>query len=80
MQSDAAHFLMPLDICDEASAWLIAQAILPRLKERSTYVGIVGLLTAFGIAIDPAYVDVALALGAGIGGVIAIVWKDKPAA
>ncbi|WP_313431854.1 hypothetical protein [Brevundimonas sp.] len=27
MQSDAAHFLMPLDIGDEASAWLIAQAI-----------------------------------------------------
>ncbi|WP_312404332.1 hypothetical protein [Brevundimonas sp.] len=58
----------------------VRDLILPRLKERSTYVGIVGLLTAFGIAIDPAYVDVALALGAGIGGIIAIVWKDAPAA
>lgn len=54
--------------------------ILPRLKERSTYVGLVALATAFGIVIDPALVDVALAVGAGIGGVIAIVWKDKPAA
>ena len=29
----------------------VRDLILPRLKERSTYVGIVGLLTAFGIAI-----------------------------
>lgn len=58
----------------------VRDLIRPRLKERSTYVGIVGLLTAFGIAIDPAYVDVALALGAGIGGIIAIVWKDALAA
>ena len=32
--------------------------ILPRLKKRSTYVGLVALATAFGIAVDPAYVDV----------------------
>lgn len=58
----------------------VRDIILPRLKERSTYVGIVSLLTAFGIVIDPSYVDIALALGAGVGGIIAIVWKDKPAA
>lgn len=28
--------------------------ILPRLKERSTYVGLVALATALGIAVDPA--------------------------
>ena len=54
--------------------------ILPRLKERSTYVGLVALATALGIAVDPAYVDVALAVGAAIGGVIGIVWKDAPSA
>ena len=54
--------------------------ILPRLKKRSTYVGLVALATAFGMAVDPAYVDVALAVGAAIGGVIGIVWKDAPAA
>lgn len=54
----------------------IAQFILPRLKERSTYVGIVGILTACGIAIDPSYVDVALAIGAAVAGVIGVVWKD----
>ncbi|KJV39607.1 MULTISPECIES: hypothetical protein [unclassified Brevundimonas] len=54
--------------------------ILPRLKERSTYVGLVALATAFGMSIDPTYVDVALAIGAAVGGVLGIVWKDKPAA
>lgn len=54
--------------------------ILPRLKERSTYVGLVALATAFGMTIDPALVDVALAIGAAVGGVIGIVWKDAPAA
>lgn len=58
----------------------IVKFILPRLKERSTYVGIVGLATAFGIVIDPTYVDVALAVGAAVAGVIGIVWKDAPAA
>jgi hypothetical protein len=27
MQSDAAHFLMPTDLADEASAWLLSQSI-----------------------------------------------------
>ena len=27
MQSDAAHFLMPTDIADDASAWLLSQGI-----------------------------------------------------
>lgn len=53
--------------------------VLPRLKERSTYVGLVALATAFGIVIDPALVDVALAVGAAVGGIVSIVWKDKPA-
>lgn len=58
----------------------IRDFIVPRLKERSTYVGLVGLLTALGITIEPAYVDVALAVGASVAGVIGIVWKDTAAA
>lgn len=27
MQSDAAHFLMPTDLADDASAWLLSQGI-----------------------------------------------------
>lgn len=27
MQSDAAHFLMPTDLADEASSWLLSQGI-----------------------------------------------------
>ncbi|WP_406853366.1 hypothetical protein WEU32_06930 [Brevundimonas sp. BH3] len=51
--------------------------ILPRLRERSTYIGLVGLLSAFGIAIDPQYVEIALMLGSGIAGLIAVIWPDK---
>lgn len=55
----------------------ILQFVLPRLKERSTYVGLVGILTALGIAIDPAYVEAALAIGTAVSSVILIVTKDK---
>ncbi|MFS0744398.1 hypothetical protein ABC397_08995 [Brevundimonas sp. 2P06AA] len=33
MQSDAAHFLMPLDLADEASAWLLSQCIQHDLND-----------------------------------------------
>lgn len=58
----------------------IAHYVIPRLKERSTYVGIVGILTALGVVIDPAYIDVALVVGAAVAGVIGVVWKDTPTA
>lgn len=55
----------------------ILQFVLPRLRERSTYVGLVGILTALGIAIDPAYVEAALAIGTAVSSVILIVTTDK---
>ena len=33
MQSDAAHFLMPTDLADEASAWLLSQSIQHDLND-----------------------------------------------
>jgi hypothetical protein len=33
MQSNAAHFLMPTDLADEASAWLLSQAIQHDLND-----------------------------------------------
>lgn len=33
MQSDAAHFLMPTDLADEASAWLLSQGIQHDLND-----------------------------------------------
>lgn len=58
----------------------ILKFILPRLKERSTYLGIVGLLAAVGVAVDPTYVDLALTVGAAVAGILGVIWPDKPAA
>lgn len=33
MQSDASHFLMPIDLGDEASAWLLSQGIQHDLND-----------------------------------------------
>ncbi|QBX36917.1 hypothetical protein E4M02_04245 [Brevundimonas sp. S30B] len=58
----------------------ILEFIVPRLRERSTYVGLVGILTALGVAVDPQYLEIAIALGSGIAGLIGVLWKDKTAA
>lgn len=55
----------------------ILEFLAPRLRERSTYVGIVGILTALGIAIEPQYLEAALAIGTAISSVILIVTKDS---
>jgi hypothetical protein len=55
----------------------ITEFLVPRLRERSTYVGLVGILTAFGIAIEPEYMEAALAIGTAISSVILIVTKDN---
>ena len=54
----------------------ILQFFAPRLRERSTFLGIVGLLTAFGIAVEPQYLEVAIAVGSAIAGVVGVVWPD----
>lgn len=55
----------------------ITEFLVPRLRERSTYVGLVGILTAFGIAVEPEYLEAALAIGTAISSVILIVTKDN---
>lgn len=57
----------------------IIDFIVPRLRERSTYVGFVGILTACGIAVEPEYVETALAIGTAVSSIILIVTKDKTA-
>lgn len=52
--------------------------VLQRMGERSTYVGIVAILTACGIAIEPDQLEAAIAIGAAIGGTINILWKERP--
>jgi len=53
------------------------QMIVARAKERSTWLGLIGLVSAFGVAMDPDKTEAIVTLGVAIGGVIAIFTKDK---
>lgn len=56
------------------------QYILDRLKEASTWRGLVALLAAFGVTISPEQSEQVIALGLAIIGTIAVFFKDKLAA
>jgi hypothetical protein len=46
--------------------------IVDRAKERSTWVGVIGVLSALGIGIEPALADAIIAVGTGLAGLIGI--------
>lgn len=51
--------------------------ITDRLRERSTWVGLAGLVSALGIGIEPAQMDAIAAAGAAVAGLLAVFWPDK---
>lgn len=51
--------------------------IIDRLKEASTWRGIVALLTAAGMTISPEMVDKIVAAGLAVMGIIGMLFKDK---
>ena len=53
--------------------------ILDRLKEPSSWRGLVMIATAFGVSVNPELIDSIIAAGAGLAGVIGFVFKDKVA-
>ncbi len=53
--------------------------ILDRLKEPSSWRGLVMIATAFGVAVSPELLDSIIAAGTGLVGVIGFVFKDKVA-
>lgn len=50
--------------------------IIDRLKEASTWRGIIGLITAAGVSISPEQIDKIVAAGLAIMGVIGMLFKD----
>lgn len=48
--------------------WIIA-----RLKEKSTWLGIIGLLTAAGVAVNSDLTDAIVAFGTAIGGLVSAI-------
>lgn len=53
------------------------QFLLERGKEASSWRGIVAVLTAAGIALDPAQADAIVAVGLAVIGVIGAFFPDK---
>lgn len=51
--------------------------IRDRLLERSTWLGLVALLTALGVSITPELAEAIATAGLAVGGIIAAVTKDK---
>ena len=53
--------------------------ILDRLKEPSSWRGLVMITTAFGVTLNPDLVSSVVAVGTGLAGIIGFVFKDKVA-
>jgi len=55
----------------------MATYIIDRLKEASTWRGIIALLTAAGVTISPEMVDKIVVAGLAVMGIIGMFFKDK---
>lgn len=53
--------------------------ILDRLKEPSSWRGLVMIATAFGVSVNPELLTAIITVGTGLAGVIGFVFKDKVA-
>ena len=53
------------------------QYLLDRLKERSTWIGIIAVISASGIEMSVAKTETILALGTGLAGLISMLTKDN---
>lgn len=53
--------------------------ILDRLKEPSSWRGLVMIATAFGVSVNPELIEAIIAAGTGLAGVIGFAFKDKVA-
>ena len=54
----------------------ILNYILLRLKERSTWLGLISLATAAGVTLSPDQTQAVVTAGVGLAGVIAVFTKD----
>lgn len=54
-------------------AWL-----LDRARERSTWLGITGLLTALGVGLAPDQIEAIISVGMAVGGAVTALTADGP--
>ncbi|USN14317.1 hypothetical protein KABACHOK_05040 [Brevundimonas phage vB_BpoS-Kabachok] len=50
---------------------------LARATERSTWLGVIALLAAFGVVVQPEHVELICGVGSGLAGVILVATKDN---
>lgn len=50
---------------------------LTRATERSTWLGVIALLAAFGVVVQPEHVELICAFGSGLAGILLVATKDK---
>ena len=55
----------------------VLRFIADRLKERSTWLGLLALLTAVGVGLSPEQTEAIAAGGVAVGGLILAFTKDK---
>lgn len=53
--------------------------LITRLKERSTWMGLITIVTAAGVALSPEQVEAIITAGAAVVGAIAVFTKDSDA-
>ena len=51
--------------------------IADRAKERSSWLGLITIITAAGVSLNPDVKEAIISLGVAIGGLVAVVTKDK---
>lgn len=50
--------------------------VIGRLKERSTWLGLIGIVTAAGVSLSPEQSEAIVVLGVAIAGAVAVFTKD----
>lgn len=50
---------------------------LTRATERSTWLGVIALLAAFGVVVQPEHVELICAFGSGLAGILLVATKDN---
>lgn len=53
--------------------------LIDRLKERSTWLGILGIVTAAGLKLSPELQEAIITSAIAVAGIIAAITADKPA-
>jgi hypothetical protein len=49
--------------------------LLDRLGERSTWLGLIGIVTAFGVSLSPEQAEAIIAVGSAVAGAVAVFTK-----